>query len=208
MRGIVGHTVQPGLATVVLAAGLRVASPADTWCELSTALTVDELVVAGDRLLARQEALCTLHQLRSAVSAFSGRRGVRKLREALCDIRAGVDSPKETEVRLLLVRGGLPEPQINAVIRNRFGAQIAIGDMVYPEFRTLVEYDGQHHRTEDRQYQIDSDRIHELVDEDWRVIRVLKDQLRFRPATVLSRVRSALLRGGWSPETAVCARKI
>src|SRR5690554_6605255 len=98
MRGIVGHTVQPGLATVVLAGGLRVTSPADTWCELSTVLTEDELVVAGDRLLARQNALCTMQQLRSAVAAFAGRRGVRKLRMALANIRAGVDSPKETEV--------------------------------------------------------------------------------------------------------------
>jgi hypothetical protein len=207
MRGVAGHTVQPGRATVVVEQGLRVTSPVDTWCELSTVLTVDELVVAGDRLLARQNPLCTMQELRSAVAAFAGRRGVRKLRAALVDIRAGVDSPKETEVRLLLVRGGLPEPQINGVIRNRYGAQIAIGDMVYPEFRTLVEYDGQQHRTDDRQYQTDSDRVQEIMDENWRVIRVLKDQLRFRPATVLSRVRSALIAGGWSPETAVSAAK-
>lgn len=207
MRGVAGHTVQPGLATVGLAHGLRVTSPADTWCELSTLLTIDELIVVGDRLLGRQNPLCTMQELRSAVTAFAGRRGVRRLREAFVDVRPRVDSPKETELRLLLVRGGLPEPQINAIIRNRYGAQIAIGDLVYPEFRTLVEYDGQQHRTDDRQYETDSDRIQEILDENWRVVRVLKDHLRYRPATVLTRVRSALIHGGWVPETAVSAQQ-
>ena len=145
--------------------------------------------------------------LDSAIRASAGRRGVGKLREALTDIRAGVDSPKETELRLLMLRGGLPEPEINRVITNRFGAPIGLGDMVYPEFRTVVEYDGQHHRTNDLQYEKDSDRIQEITEEDWRVVRVLKDQLRFRPAMVLGRIRTALIHGGWVPESAVSARK-
>jgi hypothetical protein len=207
MRGVIGHTVQPELVRVVAFRDVWVTSALDTWCELSTVLTVDELVIAGDRLLARTDPLCTALELRSAVSAFGRRRGVRKLREAVGTIRARVDSPKETELRLLMVRGGLPEPEINVPIINRFGAQIAIGDMVYPQFRTVVEYDGQQHRTDDQQYQTDSDRIQEIIEEDWRIIRILKDQLRYRPAMVLNRIRTALIQGGWTPETAVAARK-
>ncbi|MHA6694518.1 endonuclease domain-containing protein [Homoserinimonas sp. A520] len=192
---------------VVTVHDLRVTSVLDTWCELSTVLTVQELVIAGDRLLARSDPLCTIQELRSAVRAFASRRGVRKLREALELIRPRVDSPKETELRLLLVHAGLPEPEINVPIINRFGAQIGIGDMVYSEFRTIVEYDGQQHRTDDQQYETDSDRIYEIIEEGWRIIRVLKGQLRYRPAMVLNRVRTALIHGGWNPETAVLARK-
>ena len=194
-RGVIGHTVQEGLASVVVRNGLRVVSAVDTWCELATVLSVDELVIAGDRLLARQDPLCTRHDIDKAVRAFSGRRGVRKLRVAITEIRAGVDSPKESELRLIIVHSGLPEPVVNAPIFNRYGAQIALGDLVYDRYRILVEYDGEQHRRDDKQYAHDVERLAELAAEKWTIVRILKGQL---PGAA-HRVRSALIDAGWRP---------
>lgn len=194
-RGVIGHTVQDGLASVVIVDGMRVVSAVDAWCELGSVLTVDELVVAGDRLLARKSPLCSRGDLERAVREFTGRRGVRKLRVALVDVRAGVDSPKESELRLAIVRSGLPEPAVNIPILNRFGAEIALGDLVYEGYKVLVEYDGEQHRLDDRQYARDVERLAALAAEKWIVVRVLQRQM----PSAASRVRSALHEAGWRP---------
>jgi hypothetical protein len=48
----------------------------------------------------------------------AGRRGRSALRLAIGCIRAGVESPRETLVRLMIVAAGLPEPVVNATVRD------------------------------------------------------------------------------------------
>jgi very-short-patch-repair endonuclease len=194
-RGVIGHTVRPGLVAVVTVDGLPVVSPVEAWCQLATALTIDELVIAGDRLLARKEPLCSREEIESAVRAFEGRRGVRKLRAAATEIRPRVDSPKESELRLALVRSGLPEPAVNIPIVDRRGARIALGDLVYEQYKVLVEYDGEQHRLDDRQYARDVERLESLASERWTVVRILQRQM----PSAAHRVRSALTDAGWRP---------
>ena len=110
----------------------------------------------------------------------------------------GVDSPKETVIRLMVVSGGLPEPHVNATILNRYGAFLALGDMVYPEFKVLVEYGGRHHFASEEQALRDIDRLDDLMEEGWRVIRLNKTHLG-RAATVMGKVRKALMDAGWRP---------
>jgi very-short-patch-repair endonuclease len=85
----------------------------------------------------------------------------------------------------------LPEPEVNAPIRNRYGAIVAHADLAYPAQRVVIEYDGGHHRADERQYNIDIDRLDELMEEGWRVIRVNKNLLA-RRATLVGKVRTAL----------------
>ena len=66
-----------------------------------------------------------------------------------------------------------------------------------PEYRTILEYDGGHHRTDDRQFSIDVARLDELMEEKWRVIRVDKYLLAQR-ATLIGKVDTALREGGWN----------
>lgn len=193
--GVIGHTVQEQRATVEMVNGLPVVSAVDAWCEIATALTVDELVIAGDRLLARKDPLCTRWDIEQALRAFAGRRGVRKLRAAFGDIRAGVDSPKESELRLKIVHAGLPEPIVNMPIFDRHGVQVAFGDLVFDRYRVIAEYDGEQHRLDDKQYARDVERLAALAAEKWTVVRILKGQM---PGAV-PRVRSALVAAGWRP---------
>lgn len=148
---------------------LRTARELEAWRQLATKLTLDELVIAGDRLLSRKSPLCSRQDIERAIRSFAGRRGVRKLRAALTDMRAGIDSPKESGLRLTIVHAGLPEPAVNLPILDRFGAQIAIGDLVSERFRVLVEDDGEQHRLDDRQYARDVERLAELAVENGTV---------------------------------------
>lgn len=197
--GVVGHHCLSGSIRVVELHGLRVASPVDTWCQLSSVLSLDELIMVGDALVRRIKPLATMEELHAAVLRYAGHRGARKLREAFEWVRPGMDSPKETELRLLLIRARLPEPEVNGKITNRYGAQIATGDLVYRLYRVLVEYDGEQHRTDEDQYHWDVDRLDEIMEETWRVIRINKSHLRTRPILVVHKVETALRAAGWRP---------
>src|SRR4051812_5976734 len=194
VEGIIGHHARVESVDVVLRDGLFVVSPAHTLRQLAAQLSVEELVVAGDALVAGRRPLCTLEELSALLPRSGGRRGVATLREALALVRVGSESPQETRLRLLLVGAGLPEPKLNVDIHDRFGRFVARGDLVYPEHRVVVEYDGDQHRTDRRQYERDVERLEGLGAEDWRVVRVLGEHMR-RPAGVIARVRSALSAG-------------
>jgi hypothetical protein len=192
-EGVVGH--RAGRSSVVEVAGLRVSDAVSTWTDLAAMLSVRDLIVMGDGLVERFRPQATMQSLTDAVAACAKQRGCRRLQLALSSIRPGTDSPMETVLRLLLTEAGLPEPVVNAPIRNRFGAIIAHADLAYPAHRVIIEYDGGHHRADERQYNIDIDRLDELMEEGWRVIRVNKNLLA-RRATLVGKVRTALTEAG------------
>lgn len=194
--GVVGHQSAALIRPIVLSGGIRVTDPVTTWVKLGGYLTVDELVIMADGFLRRKNPLATLDQLRAAVDAAAGKRGARRLRAAVELVRPGTDSARETMLRLVVVRAGFPEPIVNLPIVNRYGAVIAHGDLAFPEYRVLLEYDGGHHRSDERQFHIDIDRLDEIMEENWRVIRVNKS-LMLRPATLLGKLRAALEASGW-----------
>jgi very-short-patch-repair endonuclease len=101
----------------------------------------------------------------------------------------GAQSPKETWLRLLLVRAGLPRPQTQIAISDEFGDVIAYLDMGWEDFKVAVEYDGEQHRTDRRQYTWDIRRLEILERRGWIVIRVVAGD---RPEDILRRVRAAL----------------
>jgi hypothetical protein len=91
----------------------------------------------------------------------------------------GAQSPKESWLRLILIDAGLPRPTTQ--IRVTDGRIVAYLDMGWEQPMVALEYDGDHHRTDRRQYV--SDRL------GWRVIKVIKED---RPAVVVERARDAL----------------
>ncbi|HEY5221794.1 MAG TPA: hypothetical protein VIJ18_01910 [Microbacteriaceae bacterium] len=194
-----GHLMRPADVSVRVRDALRVASPIDVWCQLALELTVDQLVVMGDALVRRQSPIAAIAQLEAAVSARAGRRGVNKLREALDLVRPRTDSVKETELRLAIVHDGLPEPEVNVAVYDSERAFIGMFDMVYREFRILLEYDGVQHREDEAQFLLDVNRLDAAMEEGWRVIRANKEHAAAQFAETLRRVRAALLARGWRP---------
>lgn len=195
LAGVTGH--ESGEASIVGVGGLRVLNAVDTWIQLAGTLGLDDLVVMGDGLVSRRNPVATLAELAEAVGRYRGR-GARRLREAMSWVRAGTDSARETMLRLIVVRAGFPEPEVNGVIVNSFGARIAHGDLVFRRYRTILEYEGRPHATDARQFAIDIARLDELMEEGWRVIRVDRALMSMR-ATLLGKLGRALTQGGWTP---------
>lgn len=122
-----------------------------------------------------------------------GSRGLRRLETALPLVDAGAQSPKETWLRLLLVNAGLPTPETQIPVLAADGYPFAYLDMGWPERMVGVEYDGDHHRVDRRQYVKDIRRYAKLEAMGWHVVRVVAED---PPADILQRVRSALALSG------------
>ncbi|WP_426624057.1 DUF559 domain-containing protein [Leifsonia sp. McL0607] len=193
--GVRGHKSNLRAEEIHVHGGMRVPGVEQVMCQLASVLTIEELVVLGDSCVRRKNPLSTHSRLTAAAQAARNRPGVGALRSALARVRADTDSPMETVLRLALVDAGLPEPVVNRPIRIGSGIELH-GDLVYVERRVVVEYDGDHHRTEARQYNRDIDRIWALEAAGWRVIRVNRSHLDNRAALAVARVRAALVEWG------------
>jgi hypothetical protein len=192
VKGVIGHQLRSDLMDVEMLGILPVTSPLQTWIDLGPMLGRGDLVAAADYLCAGKEPRYTPGHLIAAASQLKGRRGSRALRAAAVLARPRVDSPKETETRLLLVDAGLPEPITNFEV----AADLHV-DLAWPRFKVCVEYEGEEHRINKKRFRSDITRRERLEDLKWRVIRVTEDDLRDGGQEFLQRVRRALIERGW-----------
>lgn len=194
--GVERHRGDPRLVRVRTDLGVPVASPVSAWAQLGR-LPFSDLVALGDfvcrvwrRGVGRPQPgrapLATLAQLRSAVAA--GRRpGAPGLREALEWIRLDSWSPRESELRCLLVGAGLPEPELNVDLFEG-GAFLGCVDMIYRAQKVAIEYLGRVHAGS---WGADVERLARLRAAGWTVIEVTAELLA-DPRELLRRVRRAL----------------
>ncbi|SPM33160.1 hypothetical protein MRAB57_963 [Mycobacterium rhizamassiliense] len=115
--------------------------------------------------------------------------GLRSLETALELVDAGAQSPRESYLRLLLIDAGLPRPQTQIPVVGADGMPVAYLDLGWEDRMVAVEYDGDHHRSDRRQYVKDILRMETLEQMGWTVVRVVAED---SPASVLRRVRAAL----------------
>lgn len=159
--------------------GLRVVSAADTWVDLASLLGVEDLVVLGDSVVRRADSI---DPLRAALDRRGPVRGVRALREALAWIRVGADSPMETRSRLLFVRHGLPEPELNVAVTARDGSGfLCRSDFVWRDRRVIGEYQGAHHFGSYERGDDDIARRLLAEDDGWKYVEITRSDF-FHPA--------------------------
>lgn len=174
--------------------GLPISTPAQTFLDLAgLGLTLLSLVVLGDSLV--KAGRLTPEQLVEAAAEASGR-GVKPARRAAAYVRRGVDSAMETRLRMLLVLAGLPEPEVNVILRRDDGSWLVRLDLYYVAYRLLVEYDGRQHAEDTRQWRRDIIRRETLDSMNIRLLIVTKEDLYNHPEQVLVRVRDALIERG------------
>ena len=101
------------------------------------------------------------------------------LAAALDLVRAPVRSPMETRARLMFVRAGFPEPEVNGIVLDGDGFWMLEGDLVWREQRVVGEYQGRDHASI-RRRSYDSSRNALAADHDWRVLEIYADDV-FRP---------------------------
>lgn len=134
-------------------AGVPITSEQRTLLDIAPLLSVDELVAIADQLVCEHHRsfgyqkypTVSLATLRTYIAQNRNHRGVRKLDEAIKLVEVGSDSPKETELRLLIGRWQLPLFSHNVEIRNPAGEGKVGPDLACEEYKTCAEYDGEHH---------------------------------------------------------------
>ena len=201
-KGVTGHQAIAG--TIVQRFGLPVSDAATTWLSLGASLDLDDLVAAGDHLVLDPAVLdpydirphVSIAKLQDRLVGFSGA-GARNAREAVGQVRQGSESRAETLLRLVLVRAGLPEPELNVDIYDAAGRWLGRADQYFREWRVISEYDGDEHRTNSRQYDRDITRIEEFARAGHTVVRIRKLQLFVHPELAVERVSRALRDSGW-----------
>ena len=203
-KNVVGHqqSLQPD--EIVTGDWVSCTSPLRTWFDLAGILSLDDLVIAGDFLLHRRNPLTTIDALDVFLAGKRGRTGYRRAMRARELMRANTDSPKETELRLLLTRHGLPEPGINVPMFDHTGGWIQDPDLSYEREKIAIQYDGAHHANP-AQRRSDIFRDENARDAGWRVVVLTQwDLTPFAPGlepTAVSRVRAALTERAWTPAT-------
>ena len=95
----------------------------------------------------------------------------------------------------MLHDAGMPLPELNYLVHGRDGAFVARVDLAYPSRRLVLEYEGDHHRVERRQWHKDIRRQARLEDLGWRVIRVTASDLT-DPTDLILRL-TQVLKNGW-----------
>lgn len=185
-RGVRGSERGPTTPTTTLR-GLPVLSPAATWVSLAPALGIPDLVAAGDFVIGvmHRDRLASAEDLADAVVPRSP--GTARLRAAWRLLRERSLSRPESLLRVLLLAGGVPEPELNHPLA---GAGVLI-DLAWPEVRFGIEYQGDHHR-DPAQFGADIRRQERVHDAGWLLMGVTRYDLFDRPRELLARTRSRL----------------
>lgn len=172
--------------------GIRCTTPARTAYDLGRQLTGQLAVGRVDAIL--NATHCSVEEVQTIAARYPGARGIRCLRTTLDLADPGAESPQETRLRLVLIRGGLPRPVTQIAVTNEWGRVVRRIDMGWPEAMVGVEYDGEQHFANADDYAKDIERLEFLAEKGWHIVRVSAAQLRYRRAEVVTRARTALTR--------------
>jgi len=161
------------------------------WLQLAPELGITELVELADAMTRRRHPVCTKDSLAEAIESSPGARGVPKARTALGLAHEGTDSIPETDLRLLLVRAGLPTPTVNLMVVDATGRRYYL-DLTFEAYKVAIEYDGAYHVADRAQMYRDTTRRRALEDQGWRIITVTAADLTTDPHGIVASVRQAL----------------
>ncbi len=186
-RGLRTYDARIRPEDVSVVASLPVTTPPRTAFDIGRRRPMGFAIAQLDALM--RATGITVHEVTDLADRYSGARGLRQLETALDLVDVGSQSPKETWLRLLLIRAGLPRPttQIQVVVAD--GAQVYYLDMGWEKLMVAAEYDGEQHRLDRWQYAWDLRRRETLDRLGWIVIRVIATD---RPPLIIRRVRDAL----------------
>ncbi|OBG62697.1 hypothetical protein [Mycobacterium sp. E735] len=169
--------------------GMSVTTPARTAFDLACRNPVGTAVAALDAL-ARATRL-KVADAELIAERYKGHRNIRRARRALELVDAGAQSPRETWLRLTVIGAGYPRPRTQIPVYGEYGELAAVLDMGWEDINLAVEYEGDHHRTDRRQFNRDIARHEALSDLGWIVIRVTADDTQ---GGILHRVAAAWAR--------------
>lgn len=192
-RGLILRDERLTTGEITEVGGIRVTRIARTAFDIGRRLPRDAAIARLDALM-RAKAFDTADVL-ALVELNPRARGLPLLRQALPLVDGGAESPRETWLRLLFVKAGLPRPTTQFVVAEN-GRYVRRIDMVWEEFKVGAEYDGSQHLTSRTQYAKDVRAARALKRLDWHIVHVIKED---DPDEVVQEARTALLARGWRP---------
>ncbi|MFC9917404.1 hypothetical protein [Agromyces binzhouensis] len=189
-HGLVGRSLRIRDDEVTDAA-VRMTSATRTFCDLARELSVPELVAIAD-------VIGTPHaELADAIAAYPDHRLRSKLRAAAELRDVGSESPKESELRAIVRLGGLPAPRPQAIVTDAAGLFVARVDLAFDGYGEVLEYQGDHHRTDRLQWRRDRTRESKLEALGLHLMEVTQADLA-RPRELIDRIAANLRRRGWT----------
>ena len=161
--GVIVHHIDIAPSEIVDARGLRATTARRTLKDLGHRLSRREVLVLADAAL------------RLGLGRFD-------------DHAEPAESPMETRLRWLLLKAGLPGPQVQTELKDGQGRFLGRADLYYPQARLVIEYDGRNHR---ERLVEDNRRQNMLVNAGFSILRFTSSDMRDE-ASVAALVRRAL----------------
>ncbi|WP_413644761.1 hypothetical protein [Micromonospora sp. RTP1Z1] len=189
IRGVVAHEAVLPVPVSVEIAGVPCAPAARCAVDLARVLRrMDGLPLLD---LCLRSGACDPDELRTEVRRHAGLRGVCQARQliGLADPRS--ECRQESQLRLLLVDGGLPAPEPQLWVPDSYGVPLYRLDLGYRKPKIGLEYDGLSHLDRDR-LRHDRSRMNWLAANGWRMRHFTDTDLYRRPRHILSTVAALL----------------
>jgi hypothetical protein len=153
--------------------GIRVSTPARTALDLGCRYPLDRAVAAIDAL-ARATRL-KIAETELLADRYKGRRGIRTARIALDLVDPGAESPRETWLRLMVIRHGFPRPETQIPLYDEFGVLVAVFDLGWEDLKIAMDYEGAHHWMSRARINHDIGKAEAVAELGWIDLRVTAD---------------------------------
>ncbi|MGV0645831.1 DUF559 domain-containing protein [Mycolicibacterium sp. XJ2546] len=171
--------------------GRPLTTPSWTAVEVARGLGRPRALATLDAALRSQT--CNRGDLLAAAKAQAGRRGIVGVRELIPLARPGAESPMESEARLVMLDGGLPEPVLQYEIVDRDGRLWRV-DFAWPDRRVAVEFDGFDYHSSRESLRKDRQKRAALEEIGWGMMSIVSDDVRRHPHAMVRRIRAQLTR--------------
>ncbi len=202
-----GVQFSPCLVGVCERDGIRVLDAPSLWAVLGPRLALPDRVALGDAILhapriggnrgpTPRSPHATLEELVVATE-MRRRKGRLLLREALPLLRTSSASAPESHLRLALDDAGIIEPELDYDVYAPDGRYLGTSEFAFPRYRVALEFEGDHHRTEVRQWDRDIEKYHDYRRAGWEPIRVTARMLYSARRKLMADVRAVLVERGW-----------
>lgn len=185
-RGVKHWHSTPALIDPVQFKGVHLASPSATWCMLAPRLSQRDAVAMGDAVLRHTRIpgtqrfesppLATHTDLQAAINT-PYRRSRTQLLQLATVLTSRSASVPETHLRLLLTDNGFAPEALDLDVWDAEGRLVGCSEIAYPSRKIVAEYEGNHHRTETRQWNRDIEKYAAYTALGWIVVRVTADML-------------------------------
>lgn len=167
-------------------------TPSAAYVALCHRVTTIDAIAVGDWLLHRHHV--DGDELRALAASQDWRAGAAEASWVVDHLVGDSRSLPESKVRAMVGFAGLPAPEPNGAIV--LGRTVVHGDLWFPAFRCVVEYEGEQHQRDRAQYVADIDRYALYRRHDVHYVQLTKELLD-RPRDAVRRVHRALVLRGY-----------